>query len=227
MAKKTKCLDIWSIWEEGWLCIPTAPDNKSDRFPSNLGRFLVSRFPGLEKNYNRLCDAGMNDISIFRSTETRNKPHKRILSYSDLRMPLSPNDYGVILTPEFSGVIKNQDLNTETEWERIEKTIQFIKENIHLIPGTIYIPPLGFSSEGITEEDAVDSLMALMIETERVEIIYGIKIEKEEEEEVDTNTVNENYEYSVENEMKTNNSISNGSLIENDFDVVEVRLPNK
>jgi len=226
MAEKLECLDIWSLWGKGWICIPTAPENESDRFPSELGRFLISRFPGLEKNYNRLCEAGMSDISIFRSTETRNKPHKRILSYSDLRMPLSPDDYGIILTPETPGKIGVHDTDTETEWERIEKTVQFIKDNIHLIPGTIFIPPLGFAEEGVSEEDAIDTLMALFIENERIKIIYGIKIEQEEcDEQEDISNSEESINEQTEESMKISKPVTNGSLIEDDFDVIEVKLP--
>jgi len=227
MAEKLKCLDIWSFWSNGWICIPTAPENDLDRFPSKLGRFLVSRFPGLEKNYNRLCTAGINGVSVFRSTETKSEPHKRILVYSDLRMPLSPGDYGIILTPDMPGIIGNQEEFAETEWERIEKTIQFIQDNIHLIPGTIYIPPLGFGTDGITEEDAVDELMALLIDTERIKIIYGIKTELEEQQVVDDNISKENKSQLSINEVETTKPTIGGSLIEDDFDVIEVRLPNK
>ena len=226
MAEKLKCPDVWSLWTKGWICIPTAPENESDRFPSELGRFLISRFPGLEKNYDRLCEAEMSSVSIFRSTETRNKPHRRILSYSDLRMPLSPDDYGLILTPETPGKVGIQDADTETEWERIEKTAQFIKDNLHLIPGTIYVPPLGFAEEGVSEEDAIDTLMALFIENEMIKIIYEIKTEQEEcgeQEDAGNNveTTNEQTEGSVE----TSKPPINGSLIEDDFDVIEVRMP--
>jgi len=229
MAEKLKCSDVWSLWNNGWICIPTAPENEDDRFPSKLGRFLVSRFPGLEKNYGRLCTAGINEVSVFRSTETRNEPHRRILVYSDLRMPLSPGDYGIILTPDTPGIIGKQEECVETEWERIEKTIQFIQDNIHLIPGTIYIPPLGFGTEGITEEDAVDELMALLIETERIKIVYGIKTDLHEEQEIKDDTSGES-EYKPEpmiDETETSKPPSGGSLIEDDFDVIEVRLPNK
>ena len=229
MAEKLKCTDIWSLWEKGWICIPTAPENASDRFPSALGRFLVSRFPGLEKNYNRLCDAGILGVSIFRSTETRNKPHRKILSYSDLRMPLSPGDYGLILTPDMPGQIGKQDDNAETEWERIEKTVAFIQHNIHLIPGTIYIPPLGFGSEGITEEDAVDELMALLIDTERVKIIYGIKIQSIESDPINEEISNSNQEENEQKPVKVEATETpvGGSLIENDFDVIEIGLPEQ
>jgi len=228
MAEKLKCLDIWSLWTKGWICIPTAPENESDRFPSELGRFLISRFPGLEKNYDRLCEAGMDAVSIFRSTETRNKPHRRILSYSDLRIPLSPDDYGLILTPETPGKIGAYEVDAETGWERIEKTAQFIKDNLHLIPGTIYIPPLGFAEEGVSEEDAVDTLMALFIENERIKIIYEIKIEQEEceeQEDSSSNVEETSTNTQTETSVETSKPPTNGSLIEDDFDVIEVRLP--
>jgi len=230
MAEKLKCPDLWSLWEKGWICIPTSPENDTDRFPSDLGRFIVSRFPGLEKNYGRLCEAGITDTPVFRSTETRNEPHRRILFYSDLRMPLSPGDYGLILTPDMPGNSDSpKDKNTETEWERIERTLLFIKGNIHLIPGIIYIPPLGFGSDGVTEEDAVDELMAQLIDINRIKIIYGIKTNIiENNDQVNEDLPKENEQTPIiKPESVTTETSLNGSLIEDDFEVIEVRLPEK
>jgi hypothetical protein len=231
MAEKIKCSDIWDFWGKGWICIPTAPDNESDRFPSEIGRFLVSRFPGLEKNYNRLCDSNIKDVSIFRSTETRTEPKKKILMYSDLRVPLSPGDYGVILTPDISGKVGSKDENEIAEWECIERTVSYLKDNLHMIPGTIFMPPLGFrsESEGLTEEDAIDELMALLIEVDRIKIIHGLKteIKKEETSEDTKNEKEEKPNLPIDEEDYPNEESHNGSLIEDDYDVIEVVLPNK
>ena len=228
MSNKYKCSDIWSLWEKGWICIPTAPDNKEDRFPSELGRYLVARFPGLEKNYNRICDADKGPYAVFRSTFSKVDNSRRLLVYHDPRDPLSPGDNGIILLPDIAGTLDSKEDNAETDWEIIEKTAIWIKENRNIIPGPIFVPPLGYGQDRMEEEDAVDDLMALLINVQDLYVIYDIPIpgesqEKIEEEEEPTPPPDfgPTPEEPTPQEDQTSTS---GSLIQDEFETIEVKL---
>jgi len=232
MSQKYKCNDIWSLWEKGWICIPTAPDNSEDRFPTPLGRYLVDRFPGLEKNYGRICTAERGPYAIFRSTFSKVDPEQKMLVYHDQRDPLSPGDNGLILLPDMAGSIDNKEDSEETDWEIIEKTVEYIQENRRLIPGPIFLPPLGFGEDRMEEEDAVDDLMGLLLKTEDVFIMYDIHIPeedieeetKEEEEEISEPTKPPDFG-KPKPEPQEEYVSTEGSLIQNEFETIEVRLP--
>lgn len=229
MAQKYKCNDIWSLWEKGWICIPTAPDNTEDRFPTPLGRYLVDRFPGLEKNYGRICIAERGPYAIFRSTFSKVDKDRKLLVYHDPRDPLSPGDCGLILLPDMAGTNDNKEDSEKTDWEVIEKTIEYIKENRLLIPGPIFLPPLGFGEDRMEEEDAVDDLMGLLLKTEDVFVMYGIKIPQdqnaEEEAEEDIEPTKPPDFGELKPDQKQEHVPSNGSLIQDEFETIEVRLP--
>jgi hypothetical protein len=233
MAIKHRCKEIWDLWGEGWICIPTSPYHPSDKFSSELGRFLVSKFPGLEKNYGRLCEVGRGEFALFRSTETRGANPKRFLSYNDLRMPLSPGDYGIILIPDSSS--SEIDKKTaKTDWEVIEESISLLKENKKIIPGKIFLPPLGFGEGRLEEQEAVDDLMATLLDFDEIEIVYNISIEtKEEKEEEETSNTEtdeqkEDKKESVDiySSEESNEEWNGENLIDDEFDRIEVRLPD-
>jgi len=230
MSKKYKCSDIWALWEKGWICIPTAPDNTEDLFPTPLGRYLVSLFPGLEKNYGRICDAEKGPYAVFRGTFSKVEENRRLLVYHDPRDPLSPGDSGLILLPDTAGSLENKEDDAETDWEVIEKTAIFIKENRHLIPGPIFIPPLGYGEDRMDEEEAVDDLMALLIDVEDVFVIFEIPIPgeeiEEEPEEPEEPTAPPDFGLAPEEQPDSQEETSSGaSLIQNEFETIEVRLP--
>jgi hypothetical protein len=232
MAIKHQCKEIWDLWGEGWICIPTSPYHDSDKFSSKLGRFLVSKFPGLEKNYVRLCEANRGDFALFRSTETRGANPRRFLSYNDLRMPLSPGDYGIILIPDSSS--SEVDKKTaKTDWEVIEDSIELLKEHKKVIPGKIFLPPLGFGENRLEEQEAVDDLMAMLLDFNDIEIVYSIctdakEEEPEEEEQQDQEKEEDPKKESVDiySSEESNEEWNGQNLIDDEFDRIEVRLPD-
>jgi len=235
MAVKYKCDEIWKFWSKGWICMPTAPENPNNKFPSEVGRYMVSKFPGLEKNYERLCKVGRGKFAVFASKLTREDEPQKILSYSDLRIPLCSDDFGIILTPDEAGSREEKKDTEKTDWEVIEETVDILKRNLHLIPGTIYLPPLGYGKNRMEEEDAVDELMALLLDVDRVEILYGFKTEINTEEsqqedhiEEEQGTINDEQQESIEVYSSENNKQEwNGeNLIDNEFDRIEVKLPD-
>jgi hypothetical protein len=235
MSKKQECEDIWSLWGKGWICVPTAPDNTEDRFPTELGRYLVSHFPGLEKNYGRLCEAGLGPYSFFRSSFSRTEENRKLLVYVDFRDPLSPGDNGLILLPDTAGIVGNKEDDQETDWQVIEKSANFILENRRIIPGPIFVPPLGYGEDRMEEEDAIDDLMGALIEAQDVYVIHGINIpgeeEKEEEEQIEEEEVKPTPPpgFGSPKEEKEDEQAepvpSHGSMIQDEFETIEVRKP--
>ena len=234
MAIKHNCKDIWELWGEGWICIPTSPYNPSDKFSSELGRFLVSKFPGLEKNYERLCKANKGNFAVFLSTETRGDKPRRFLAYNDLRMPLSPGDYGIILIPD--SISSEIGKKTEkTDWEVIEESINLLKENKNIIPGKVFLPPLGFGEDRLEEQESVDDLMAMLLDFDQIEIVYNICTEiKEKEEEAESQQQEQQEEEDKEEKEsvdvysseESNEEWNGENLIDDEFERIEVILPD-
>jgi hypothetical protein len=236
MAIKRKCSNLWDFWSKGWIVVPTAFENPNNKFPSEIGRFIVSRFPGLEKNYVRLCGVGKGDFAVFASRETRDDNPRKILVYSDLRIPLSTDDFGLILLPDEAGSRENKSDTERTDWEIIEESIERLKYNLHLLPGTIFLPPLGYDKDRMEEEDSIDEMMALLLNTSRVEILYGFEIEKEADQEdkikegekegqgekIDSDQKESVEVYSSESGVQ---EWSGENLIDDEFERIEINVP--
>lgn len=217
MAIKHLCRNIWDLWGSGWICVPTSPYNIENKISSKIGSYIVSKFPGLKKNYERLCEVNKADFVVFRSTYSRTENPKKILVYNDLRIPLSEDDCGIILLPDSSlSDSEKIDVNSKTDWEIIDQSINLIKENINIIPGKIFIPPLGFDEGRLEEEEAIDNLMANFLDYDKIEIIYNIDTS------IDIEELNKKEE---EKEPKTVEDWNGENLIEDEFETIEVNIP--
>jgi hypothetical protein len=226
--------NIWSLWGTGWLCVPTNVGWKQDG--SNvMGRGIalqaVKRFPELPKTYGRMCMAGHHDCVVYQCVSMPN--NRFTLSYQDPRIPSTPDDFGLIMTPtkELKSETPHLSWKSSSSWERVDRTLKHLVGSVRpSLFGTFFVPLLGAGNGGLEQDEVLEYLTEELRDVNDVTIVIGsepddvsLQSDDESHDTVPVTVSRDDTNPNQEQEMRPVNT----SLISDDFETVKPKQPKR